>query len=99
MLFPSISFGYVSFNEIEEAKAAVEALNGSDIDGRNIRLDFAQERSNDGGSFGGGRGGRGGAGRGGRGGRGGNRGGRGGSSSRGKPAQPQFAGKKTTFDD
>ncbi|KAF2627937.1 RNA-binding domain-containing protein, partial [Macroventuria anomochaeta] len=72
-------FGYVDFSSTEEATAALEALNGADIAGRAIRLDFAAARddSNGGGrgGFGGGRGG----GRGGfgdRGGRGGGRGGR-----------------------
>ncbi|KAH0252311.1 RNA-binding domain-containing protein, partial [Aureobasidium melanogenum] len=58
-------FGYVEFGSVEEAKAALEGLNGADVDGRNIRLDFAAPRDNNGG--GGGFGGRGG-GRGGRGG-------------------------------
>ncbi|ORY02822.1 RNA-binding domain-containing protein, partial [Basidiobolus meristosporus CBS 931.73] len=74
-------FGYIQFASIDAAKAAMQ-WNGSDLDGRNIRLDFAAARSNDGGdrrqSFGGDRrqsfGGRGGRG----GGRGGARGGRGG---------------------
>jgi len=71
-------FGYVGFSSVDEAKAAVESLNGADIAGRSIRLDFAQPRvDRDGG--GGGRGGGGfrGGSRGGgfRGGRGGDRGG------------------------
>ncbi|KAG9813912.1 RNA-binding domain-containing protein, partial [Aureobasidium melanogenum] len=79
-------FGYVEFGSVEEAKAALEGLNGADVDGRNIRLDFAAPRDNNGG--GGGFGGRGGGrgGRGGfndRGGRGGGRGGRGGFGDRG----------------
>ncbi|KAI4717433.1 RNA-binding domain-containing protein [Aureobasidium sp. EXF-10727] len=80
-------FGYVEFGSVEEAKAALEGLNGADVDGRNIRLDFAAPRDNNGGGggFGGGRGG-GRGGRGGfgdRGGRGGGRGGRGGFGDRG----------------
>ncbi|KAG9607111.1 RNA-binding domain-containing protein, partial [Aureobasidium melanogenum] len=51
-------FGYVEFGSVEEAKAALEGLNGADVDGRNIRLDFAAPRDNNGG--GGGFGGRGG---------------------------------------
>ncbi|KAH0082981.1 RNA-binding domain-containing protein, partial [Aureobasidium melanogenum] len=79
-------FGYVEFGSVDEAKAALEGLNGADVDGRNIRLDFAAPRDNNGG--GGGFGGRGGGrgGRGGfndRGGRGGGRGGRGGFGDRG----------------
>ncbi|KAJ4990194.1 Nuclear localization sequence-binding protein [Stagonosporopsis vannaccii] len=77
-------FGYVDFSSTEEATAALEALNGAEIAGRPIRLDFAAARddSNGGGrgGFGGGRGGgRGGFG----GGRGGGRGGRGGFGDRG----------------
>jgi nucleolin len=86
-------FGYVGFSSVDEAQAALEALNGADIAGRAIRLDFATPRSNDGGSSRGGsfgrgggrgrggfgdRGGRGGRGRGGFGDRGGRGGGRGG---------------------
>ncbi|KEQ76204.1 RNA-binding domain-containing protein, partial [Aureobasidium namibiae CBS 147.97] len=81
-------FGYVEFGSVDEAKAALEGLNGADVDGRNIRLDFAAPRDNNGGGggFGGGRGGGGRGGRGGfndRGGRGGGRGGRGGFGDRG----------------
>jgi len=104
-------FGYVEFSTVDEAKAALEALNGADIAGRNIRLDFAGARSNDngggggrgrggfrGGRGGGDRGGRGGGrgGRGGRGGFGGGRGGgRGGSTNRG--GFGDFQGRKMTF--
>ncbi|CAD0114725.1 unnamed protein product [Aureobasidium uvarum] len=70
-------FGYVEFGSVDEAKAALEGLNGADVDGRNIRLDFAAPRDNNGGGGGGFGGGRGGGGRGGRGGFG-DRGGRGG---------------------
>ncbi|KAH7379306.1 hypothetical protein DE146DRAFT_311211 [Phaeosphaeria sp. MPI-PUGE-AT-0046c] len=87
-------FGYVDFSSTEEATAALEALNGQDVEGRAIRIDYAAPRADNGGGgggfgggrgggrggFGGGRGGgRGGFGdRGGRGGRGGGRGDRGG---------------------
>jgi nucleolin len=103
-------FGYVSFSSVEEAKAAIDALNGSEIAGRPIRLDYATARpagegnnrgGRGGGGFGGGRGG-------GRGrgfedrGRGGDRGGRGrggfnrgGSTNRG--GFGDFSGRKTTF--
>lgn len=37
-------FAYVTFSSVEEAMAAVEALNGVDIAGRNIRLDYAAAR-------------------------------------------------------
>ncbi|KAI9333551.1 hypothetical protein BDR26DRAFT_603353 [Obelidium mucronatum] len=54
-------FAYVQFADIESAKAALEALNGHEYEGRAIRLDFSQPRTEGGG---GGRGGRGGRGRG-----------------------------------
>lgn len=71
-------FGYVDFGSQEEATAALEALNGQDIGGRAIRIDYAQPREDNGGGggFGGGRGG-------GRGGRGGGRGGFGDRGGRG----------------
>ncbi|KAI3655843.1 hypothetical protein MP638_000357, partial [Amoeboaphelidium occidentale] len=99
-------FGYVEFGCVQEAQAAMNELNGAEIEGRAIRLDFAGARDNNGGGGGGGggrgnfRGGRGGGRgdfRGGRGGRGARGGGRGGMS---RPpmmsAKPQ--GKKITFD-
>ncbi|KAJ2162356.1 hypothetical protein GGF46_000720 [Coemansia sp. RSA 552] len=62
-------FGYLEFESVEAATSALE-WNGSDLDGRNIRLDFSAPRQNNGGGGGGGgRGGRGGRGGGGRGGR------------------------------
>ncbi|ODN73810.1 hypothetical protein L202_07338 [Cryptococcus amylolentus CBS 6039] len=83
-------FGYVQFASIDEATAALKALNGQEIAGRAIRCDFAppKQENGDRGGFGGGRGGgfggRGG-GRGGFGGRGGARGGgRGGFQDRGR---------------
>jgi nucleolin len=71
-------FGYVDFSSQQEATAALEALNGQEIEGRAIRIDYATPREDNGG--GGGRGGFGGGRGGGRGGRGGfgDRGGRGG---------------------
>ncbi|KAJ2615028.1 nuclear localization sequence binding protein [Coemansia sp. RSA 1804] len=63
-------YGYVEFDSVEAAASAME-WNGSDLDGRNIRLDYSTPRQ---GGSGGGSGGRGGF----RGGRGGGRG-RGGS--------------------
>lgn len=76
-------FGYVDFSSTEEAQAALEALNGTDIEGRSIRIDFAAARDDSGGGrgggFGGGRGGGRGRGRGGF----GDRGGRGGGFGRG----------------
>ncbi|MCB9794308.1 MAG: RNA-binding protein [Alphaproteobacteria bacterium] len=51
----SRGFGFVSFENDEEAAAAVEAMDGQELDGRRIRVNEAQERS--GGGGGGGRGG------------------------------------------
>jgi nucleolin len=82
-------FGYVTFSSVDEAKAALENLQGAEIAGRACRLDFSQPRPQNGesgGRGGGGFGGRGG-GRGGFGGRGGGRGGfgdRGGRGGRGR---------------
>ncbi|KAI9760734.1 MAG: hypothetical protein M4579_001472 [Chaenotheca gracillima] len=105
-------FGYVEFSSVDEAKAALDSMQGSSIGGRAIRLDFSTPRSNTGGSpRGGGRGGfgdRGGRGggrgrggfgdRGGRGGRGG-RGDRGGSrgGSTNRGGFGDFKGQKKTF--
>lgn len=88
-------YGYLEYGSVGEAQAAVEALNGKDICGRGIRLDYSQPRNDAGGAPRGGRGGRGGA----RGGRGGNgRGARGGAPrGRGSYGAQPFAGKKTTF--
>ena len=60
-------FGFAEMASEEEAQAAIEALNGRELDGRNLNVNEARERSG-----GGGRGGRGGGGGGGYGG-GGNR--------------------------
>jgi len=38
----SKGFGFVEFATEDAAKAAVEALNGSDLDGRKITVDFAR---------------------------------------------------------
>lgn len=101
-------FGYVELEDIEDAKNAFEALSGTEIEGRRIRLDYSQPRDSFGGGDRGGRGGWGGGrGRGGdRGGRGGDRGGRGGRGIRGRGAPrgtaksggiTAFEGRKVTF--
>lgn len=74
--WPLFSFGYVEFNSIEDAQSAISTMEGQELDGRFLRLDFAEPRGStpgSGGGRGGSRGGRGG-GRGGFGGRGGGRG-------------------------
>ena len=77
----SRGFGFVTFADADMASKALEELNQSSLDGREIRIDKATERGSGGG---GGRGGRGGGGgRGGRGGGGGGRGGYGGGGGGG----------------
>ncbi len=78
----SRGFGFVEMSTPEEAKAAVDALNGQEQNGRALTVNEARpkvERAGGGGGRGGygGGGGRGGYGGGGRGGYGGGRGGRG----------------------
>ena len=54
-------FGYVEFPDAESAKEALEMLTGSEMDGRELRVDIAAPKQSGGGgggrSFGGGRGG------------------------------------------
>lgn len=40
----SRGFGFVTFEDEEEAKAAAEAMNDTELDGRNIRVDFAHDK-------------------------------------------------------
>lgn len=63
----SRGFGFVTMESADLAQEAIEKLDGASVDGRNIRVNIAQDRKRDGG--GGGRGGYGGGG----GGRGGGR--------------------------
>ncbi|XP_040040874.2 nucleolin isoform X1 [Gasterosteus aculeatus] len=66
----SKGFGFVDFNNEDDCKAAKEAMEDGEIDGRKVTLDYARPKGE--GGFRGGRGGGfGGGGRGGRGGRGG----------------------------
>ncbi len=64
----SRGFGFVTFPDDEAARAAMSELDGSELDGREIRVNEAEDKRR---SFGGGGGG--GGGRGGRGGGGGGR--------------------------
>lgn len=73
-------FAFVEMSTDAEAQAAIEQLNGREVDGRAINVNEARERS--GGGGGGGGGFRGGGGGGGGGGRGGGRGGGGGGRGR-----------------
>lgn len=75
-------FGFVEFANDDEARAAIEAMNGKNVDGRDLTVNEARPREGGGGGGrgfgGGGGGGRGGRGGYGGGGGGGGRGGRGG---------------------
>jgi RNA recognition motif-containing protein len=71
-------FAFVTMNNDGEARAAIEALNGTEVDGRTITVNEARPKSNGGGGGGGGRGGGGGY----RGGGGGGRGGGGGGGGK-----------------
>ena len=55
----SRGFGFVTFEDDEAADKAIAALNGTELDGRTIRVDVAQAKQRSGGG-GGGRGGYGG---------------------------------------
>ncbi|MFQ5412534.1 MAG: RNA recognition motif domain-containing protein [Phycisphaerae bacterium] len=61
----SKGFGFVEMNDDSEAQAAIEGLNGKDLDGRSLKVNEARPREPRRGGGGGGRGGYGG-GRGGR---------------------------------
>jgi RNA recognition motif-containing protein len=76
----SKGFGFVEMGSDSEAQAAIAALNGKDVEGRNLTVNEARPREDRGGGGGGG-GGRGGYGGGG-GGRGGYGGGGGGGGGR-----------------
>ena len=65
----SRGFGFVEMPSNEEAKAAMTALDGSDLDGRTLKVNEAKPRGSGGGGRSGGGGGRGGYGGGGGGGR------------------------------
>ena len=77
----SKGFGFVEMSDDTQAHSAIQALNGTMLGNRTIRVNEAQpraERGYGGGGYGGGGGGYGGGGRGDRGGRGGGYGGNGG---------------------
>ena len=58
----SRGFGFVEMSTKEEAQAAINALDGKDVDGRNLKVNEAKPRENrsggGGGGYGGGGGGR-----------------------------------------
>jgi len=45
----SRGFGFVTFTEEGSVQSAIDEMNGTDLDGRTIRVDQAQERSRGGG--------------------------------------------------
>ena len=53
----SRGFGFVTMSTPQEAQAAMDELDGRDVDGRNIRVNEAREREQRGGGGGGGGGG------------------------------------------
>jgi RNA recognition motif-containing protein len=61
----SKGFGFVEMDNNEQAQAAIQALNGTEINGRALTVNEARPREERGGGGGGGRGGRGGGGGGG----------------------------------
>src|SRR5215468_1982581 len=77
----SKGFGFVEMGSDQEAQAAIAAMSGKEVDGRQLTVNEAKPREDRGG--GGGRGYGGGGGRGGFGGGGGGRGGYGGGGGRG----------------
>lgn len=79
----SKGFGFVEMGSDAEAQAAIAALNGKEVEGRNLTVNEARPKTEGGGGRGGGGGGRGGyGGGGGGGGRGGYGGGGGGGGGR-----------------
>jgi cold-inducible RNA-binding protein len=54
----SRGFGFVTFESASDAATAMDQMDGTDLDGRSLRVSEAQERRNGGGGGGGSRGGR-----------------------------------------
>jgi RNA recognition motif-containing protein len=79
----SKGFGFVEMSSDQEAQAAISALNGKELEGRNLTVNEARPKEEGGGRGKGGGGGYGGGGGGGYGGGGGGRGGGGGGGGRG----------------
>jgi RNA recognition motif-containing protein len=53
----SRGFGFVTMGSRDQAEGAMQAMNGADLDGRALKVNEAEERSNAGGGGGGGGGG------------------------------------------
>ncbi|XP_047054240.1 glycine-rich RNA-binding protein 2, mitochondrial-like [Lolium rigidum] len=88
----SRGFGFVNFAEEEAAKAAVTGMDGQELEGRSVRVNFANERERPagGGGYGGGGGGYGG-------GRGGGGGGYGGGGYGGGGGDRGFGGGQESY--
>jgi len=43
----SKGFGFVEFASVEEATVAKDAMQGKEVDGRELKIDFAQEKNQD----------------------------------------------------
>lgn len=43
----SKGFGFVEFSTVEDAIKAKEAMDGAEVDGRTIKVDYAQEKKED----------------------------------------------------
>lgn len=53
----SRGFGFVTYNNPDDAETAIREMDGTDFDGRNIKVNIAQEKPRSSGGGGGGRGG------------------------------------------
>ena len=56
----SRGFGFVTYTDEQAAQKAIAELNGTEFDGRNIKVNEAEDKPRGGGGYGGGRGGGGG---------------------------------------
>ena len=53
----SRGFGFVTFDDAADAETAIEKMNGTELDGRTLNVNVAQDNRRGGGGGGGGRGG------------------------------------------
>ena len=53
----SRGFGFVTFDDADDADAAIEKMNGTELDGRTLNVNVAQDKRRGGGGRGGGGGG------------------------------------------
>ena len=50
----SRGFGFITFEDAADAETAIEKMNGTDLDGRTLNVNVAQDKRRDGGGGGGG---------------------------------------------